>query len=394
MIPVFEKNNREKCCGCEVCASVCPVSIIKMNKDAEGFSYPQIDAVDKCIDCHLCEKYCPEISRTVKNRPSLRFCSGFALQEDEIKTSSSGGFATLLSSAFIDNGGIVYGVRYSDDFLSIEYARATTLAELNPFKSSKYCQSAKKNLWADIRKDMKDGKRVLFIGLPCEVAAVNNLFAKSNANLYTIELVCHGVSSPLVHEEFMRNVMDRSHRSPVSFFSVRHKKGSWKPYYILIGYQDGAERTMPFHSSTYDIAFRYMKRPSCNVCRFKYNEKEFGLQADMTIGDNHGVSPNSSSFNRWGSSMAIIHSEKGCELFKSINEKVRIQEENESIVYQNLALYKPFPVKRNREAFSRKFVKDGLESACRLSSVRLSEFRIEMKRYLRRIKSRTSNLIH
>lgn len=50
-------ENKENCCGCSACYSVCPVKAITMTADTEGFLYPTIDE-NKCIGCHKCLQVC------------------------------------------------------------------------------------------------------------------------------------------------------------------------------------------------------------------------------------------------------------------------------------------------------------------------------------------------
>ena len=50
-------ENKENCCGCSACYSICPVKAIKMQWDVEGFLYPCIDD-NKCIRCHKCLNVC------------------------------------------------------------------------------------------------------------------------------------------------------------------------------------------------------------------------------------------------------------------------------------------------------------------------------------------------
>ena len=58
--------NREECTGCSACYAVCPGKCIRMEKDKEGFLYPEVDE-KKCISCGKCEKVCPAINRSKSN---------------------------------------------------------------------------------------------------------------------------------------------------------------------------------------------------------------------------------------------------------------------------------------------------------------------------------------
>lgn len=49
--------NAEKCCGCGICAIICPKKAIEMCPDDMGFLYPQINT-EKCVNCGLCIRKC------------------------------------------------------------------------------------------------------------------------------------------------------------------------------------------------------------------------------------------------------------------------------------------------------------------------------------------------
>ena len=53
--------NKEDCCGCSACLTVCPKEAIRFEEDIEGFNYPVIDD-EKCVGCMLCMKACPLIT--------------------------------------------------------------------------------------------------------------------------------------------------------------------------------------------------------------------------------------------------------------------------------------------------------------------------------------------
>lgn len=353
------------CCGCEACVQVCPVSIIEMKADEQGFFYPCITQSEKCISCKRCEKVCPLKNRAISPRKTESACTGYAHDINVVKSCASGGIATTISFCFVSNGGVVYGVKYTEDCLSIEYARAEKKEDLYAFRGSKYAQSRKQDIFKRVLADLNVGRRVLFIGLPCDVSALYNFAKNKDANLYTIELVCHGVTSPSAHRQFVENEIADQH-SRIKQFSVRYKKVGWKPYYIYEKYENGTEVVKPFRPTDYGIVFHFLKRPSCYSCKFKIYNNTFGLQADLTIGDNHGVSEASPSYNHWGSSVCYLHTDKGKQLLDSISADFKLRKEKniETVVKHNLALYKPFPQKSNYVEFRSVFAKAGLHAAC------------------------------
>ena len=109
------------------------------------------------------------------NRNDIVLKASFGGQTRDIdgtRYSSSGGYATAISKQFILEKGVVVGVRYSSDFSKSEYAIAETIEELEQFRTSKYIQAEKGGIYQTIRNIKR--KKILFIGLPCEVSALYN----------------------------------------------------------------------------------------------------------------------------------------------------------------------------------------------------------------------------
>lgn len=379
MIEIKDKAN---CCGCESCALVCPTKIIKMTSDAEGFIYPQITDITKCINCNKCNNVCPQIKTTIQGRKIIKTYTGFSKNEFEIKQCASGGIATSLTKSFIENGGIAYGVQYSTDFKSVIYSRHDNINYIDRLRTSKYCSTRKFDIFNNVITDLKLDKKVLFIGLPCDIAAIYNFTKNKYSNLYTIELICHGVTSPKVQEETTNN-LEKQYNSSIVDFSVRHKLNSWKPYYIFAKFKNGKEYIELFRPTNYGIAFHYLKRPSCNKCKFKLNNSQFGLQADITIGDNHGVRTDNQSYNKWGSSVAFIHTDKGVELINLIKDNFHIYESSSDLTKCNRAINEPIPARINRNNYSKIFIKRGLDAASKSLGVKFYDNYINVSTKLR-----------
>lgn len=123
----------------------------------------------------------------------------FHFEDDNLTldvASTSGGFFTEIATEILDNGGKVYGVGYSDG-MDVLHMRIDNTADLKVLQKSKYVQSDMRDVYVDIKKDIESGDLVLFVGCPCQVAAIYSFLGKNYANLYTIEFICMGVNSPL-----------------------------------------------------------------------------------------------------------------------------------------------------------------------------------------------------
>lgn len=360
-------SQKKDCCGCELCSNSCPKSIITMKPDEEGFLYPQIVREDDCINCGICLKLCPVKSPGRQSNSILGAVGGYIIGNDDLRKSASGGFATAISRAFIKNhNGIVYGVSYDCDYSYVIFKRASTLDELECFRTSKYSQANKRGIYDSIKDDLKAGKNVLFIGLPCEVSALYHKVGVNNNNLYTISLICHGPTSPKVHEDYVKLLEDRYHSKPKQF-SVRYKLKGWKPYYIHAVFDSGKQFYKEFGISDYGIAFQFLKRPSCSDCKYKYGENYFGLVSDITIGDFHAVSPKMPQYNAMGVSEACIHTKKGEHLIDLIKESCNIAPITlDKILTGNRALYESIPLRKKRNLFVKTYCESGLSKACNL----------------------------
>lgn len=359
-------DSKKNCCGCEACANICPKSLISMQQDEEGFFYPFIEKREDCISCNSCKTVCPVKNVKEVDGFSETAYAGYVNDETELLSCSSGGLATAISKAFIrKHHGVVFGVRYSSGFERSEYTYVENEDELVQFKGSKYSQSRKFDVYRIVQSELASGRKVLFIGLPCDVYALYR-YCKNKENLYTCTLVCHGVTSPKVLNEYIDSV--NLTKEKITYFSLRNKKEGWKPYYILTEANSETKYYEQFNTSLFGNAFLYLKRPSCNVCRIKRN----AIHSDITLGDFHNILVTDSYYNKNGVSSAIVHTEKGDELLKNA-EDVNIVQVDVNTAVKNRGYYEPIPAKKNRTEYGKVFSMQGLVDASQLKSCKKIE---------------------
>lgn len=278
MLQIIDKS---KCCGCNACVQRCPKQCIVMHEDEEGFLYPQVD-VTLCIDCGLCEKVCPVLNQDVEREVIAIFAMQHKDKEVRLK-SSSGGIFTLIASYVIEQGGVVFGARWDEKFKLI-HDYTETYEGLTPFLGSKYVQSYIGNTYKDVEEFLKKGRKVLFSGVPCQIAALKRFLRKEYENLLTIDVLCHGVSSSSVFKDYLMYI---GRKEKIVSFDFRDKSTGWKGYSVKYAYENGKIKR---HSARVDEYMRaylnhYMLRPSCHVCPAKAGKSG----SDITLGDLWGV---------------------------------------------------------------------------------------------------------
>lgn len=371
-------SQQDMCCGCEACANICPLHLITMIQDAEGFYYPHIRDYEKCINCNSCLNVCPVKHYEMIQSSFSEAYAGHSKDEEVSINSASGGFATVLAQEFLgETNSVVYGVSYDDDFMSVSYARVDSKDDLHKFQTSKYSQARKNDIFKRIRVDLKTN-RVLFIGTPCDSYALIR-YLNNTDNLFIATLICHGPTSEKVHALFCKGLENEYH-SNIRSFSLRYKKeGKWKPYYIRANFDNGQEYLKKFDDTPYNTAFIYFKRPSCTTCKFKKNH----FAGDILIGDYHSANPWTREYYVHGVSSMLPLTEKGKYLLEITKGSFEIMEVSLDNSIGQQAVHSPVNKKTNRSMFTKKLNSEGLKRACSIPSIRYDQLKTSIKRNVR-----------
>lgn len=327
---LFNKKT-ELCTGCGACSLVCKKRAIEMCPNEEGFLFPSINET-KCIHCGLCEKYCPVANFDQRNDEFLQDCYVCSTdRKDYYIGSASIGLCTMLTESVIREKGIVYGAYLDENTWSTYHIPITDLSGIENIRNSKYSQSSTIEAFKSVKNNLDSGRIVLFIGTPCQISGLKALLRKQYDNLYTIDLICHGVFSPtLIPKEVQ--YWERVYKGKLINFRFRSKRKYKLKNVGMVnfdcvsknGKRTHIERYAASSPSYYCYAYsqdgnHYNLRMSCYACKFRAKER----YGDLTIGDPWGINNNiinnpSLRSNNSVRSLYIINSAKGQKLISKV----------------------------------------------------------------------------
>jgi acetyltransferase-like isoleucine patch superfamily enzyme/coenzyme F420-reducing hydrogenase beta subunit len=337
MIVITDKS---LCCGCNACAEVCPVECISMKVDNEGFEYPEI-ASSKCIDCGKCNAVCPIGSKGKVNEllPVPVVYAAYSKDPQVQMDSTSGGIFSEIAHHFYDLNGFVSGAVYRNGY-SVEHILSEDRLDLDKIRSSKYVQSTNNGLFRRIKILLQEDKRVLVCGTPCQINGLLNYLGLQYDNLLTCDFICRGVNSPAVFKSYLTMIQNR-YSSAIVEIKFKHKKFGWHRFSTRIKFENGEEYIKDRYTDPFMIGYLQngcFCRPSCYECKFKGYEHN----SDITLGDFWGIENIDPSMdNDQGTSLVMINSANGFDIFNIIKEKLVYKEFRVSdIVAQNQMLVK------------------------------------------------------
>ena len=333
-----------KCTGCGVCYAVCHKNAISFKIDELGFRYPVIDN-SKCVDCGHCTKICPELNPA--NFENKNDCYIAWANDDNVHyESSSGGVATILAKHIIKQGGFVIGCVWDEQFNAV-FKIIETEDELWKIQGSKYVKSYfPEKLWQEIKDKTNIGKYGLFVGLPCQTAALKKYVKKANS-LILCDLLCRGGNSPECLKQHLGYVESKQNISQITNIKFRGGKNDcnftlWNNNELV--YKDGQ------YSDSYFYSFMKhgLLQETCYSCQYAKQNRV----SDLTLADFWGISPDfikdKNVLN--GTNLVIVHTVKGEKIWNDIsNEITKYKRDIDEAVASNDTLREPTVPPSDRE---------------------------------------------
>lgn len=314
-------KTRYNCSGCSACLNICPRKCIEMHPDALGFIYPKIDP-SKCINCHLCDKVCDfndNYSKIGNYNEPLAFAARHKNYE-ELKGSRSGAVFVAISDWILANGGVVYGAGFKHHFV-VTHKRAVNKRQRDEFRGAKYVQSDISGILTSIANDLQEGTIVLFVGTPCQVNGLKSFLRVKKidmTNLYLCDIICHGVGSPKIWQDYLAYLENKNHR-PIISVNFRDKKYGWNSHHETFLFEN---KTQPIDCKQVfynNIILRY----SCYSCPFSNTTRT----GDITIGDFWGwekIIPSEFNSDDLGVSIILVNNDKGNSILSAISDQLHL----------------------------------------------------------------------
>lgn len=348
--------NRENCTGCAACYNSCAHGAITMQEDKDGFLIPIVNE-SKCIDCNLCTKKCPVINIPQFEETHKKIYAAYNLNKEQHQKSASGGLFSAFANYFYQlENGVVCASAF-DENLNLKIKTSTCKEDLKQLRGSKYVQSEPGQIYKNIRKLLLEDKQVFFLGTPCQVAGLRSYLGKECQNLFTIDLVCHGVPSPRLFKSYLKaiGVSDKQEYENYYFRNQNNSvyfTNSVKP-------KDGRSWDIPREKHSYICAYLkgWIHRESCYNCHFTGEHR----QGDCTICDFWGILSGKTPFEgkvSMGVSMVMTNTEKGKAMFDKIKNQLYFEEKSyEDAIIDNHNLIRPDARPKERDFIYNELIK-------------------------------------
>lgn len=335
----------KRCVGCRSCEQSCLKHCISFVEDKEGFWYPKVDE-NHCVACSKCLKVCPAENIGIHRSNPRSVWAWHNKNDTDIMLSASGGAADSATKAVLQMGGVVYGAAY-DKQLAVSHIEVTDNEGREKIQSSKYVQSDLKDSYSKVKCRLTEGKAVLFTGTPCQISGLYAFLGGDHPNLYTVDLICHGVPSPKFFKKYLE-YQSKQIGDQVIYYNFRSKdKRGWGTQYLLK--TNTNSKTKPLSLDCYGKHFMDgdCYRESCYQCPYANTSRT----GDLTVGDFWGIAKSHPKFDfPNGVSSVFVNTEKGLKLFEKMKPfaEVELATLEEAMVKQeNLVQPSQRPQSRN-----------------------------------------------
>lgn len=263
----------QTCSGCGLCAGIDPA--IGLKRDTKGWLRPVALAKASPESDALLARACPGATvapwEEGEDRaidpcwgPYLRVMTAHATDPELRHLASSGGALSALALHLLETGAVDRILHVGMDTLSpllTRIVRSTGRDDVLRSAGSRYAPAAP---LAEIRAELEQPGRILFIGKPCDVGALRQYMATDPAVAarfpYLLSFFCAGTPSQNGTERIIRALG----MEPAEVAHFRYRGDGW-PGYATATRADGSSERMSYAASWGDILSREVQF-RCKIC--------------------------------------------------------------------------------------------------------------------------------
>ncbi len=340
-------KNENKCTSCMACYTSCKFDAIALLENQMGVLMPKINSI-KCVDCGKCETVCNKIDN-IKFNKIKRCYAAYTKNKPDIETVTSGGIATVFAKSVIKEDGYVFGTTYDYEPKVINIKN---IKDAEKLKGSKYVYSYPYKVYDEVLDKLKNGLTCLFIGTPCQIAAVKAYCEKYTDNLICVDLICHGAPPFKYLQDWVRKNVPSKKIKSVSF------RGEHEYKMVMRNEQCEIEYIARQNEDLYFTAFSQslIHREICYSCPYATENRI----SDITIGDFWGLDVKALNGYKGKKSVILINTDKGEHFFEKIkSDMVYEKREISEAINGNKMLRHPTRRHKERAKFEKHYKNTG-----------------------------------
>lgn len=331
-----------------------------------GVRTPSVDR-NACIGCGACERACHLLTGGLLHPKSNDVYAAWQSDADDRRASASGGVASACYRWGLSKGIHCYGVP-ADDLYAFRFIELSGESDLRRCKNSKYAESDMSSVFESAKKQLRKGEGVLFIGLPCQVAALRTFVGDGlEVSLVTVDIICHGVCPAAYLEEHVKGIEGKRGRA-TSALSFRDPAFETAKYRLTLSDTQGLfYKKGPKSNDAYQVGYHssLTYRENCYSCRYAQGQRA----GDLTIGDFSGYGRHGQKTGKAEKvSCAIVSTRRGALMLESLAKfgiETERRDPDEAFLYER-QLKEPSVRHSGRSAFLRAYANgSGFDRAAR-----------------------------
>lgn len=290
------------------------------------------------------------------NTVNTKVYAGRIKEKKIVMKSSSGGVFTAISDYFIERGDAVIAAVYEYDNYNLNYKIIQSKSDRDKAIGSKYMQSRVGNIYNEAYYWLKQNvdKKILFVGMGCQADGFRKFceMKKIRDRVYIVDIVCHGMPSAKLWKEYAEYI-ENKYKGKIKYLTFKDKRNGWKNPSALVEIE-GKEIMIKDYVNVFYSGCAL--RPYCYKCKYATIVRK----TDLTIGDFWHIEETIPEFfEPEGTSLFLIHTEYGVELFNHIKQRLFYKKSDIKQCWQ-YNLERPTEKPKEREKFWNDYRRGGI----------------------------------